>query len=60
MTRKKPTTIALDRDVLRELSYVERLYRMSRSALVQMAIVEFLERHQGERDAQMVIDYGRE
>lgn len=58
MARKKAISITIDEQTLRELKYAAHFYRVSRSMLIQMAISEYLERHQNDKKTQGVIDYG--
>ena len=60
MTAKKPVTISLDGYTIRQLKRMENMYRVSRSALVQMAVSEFIERRIPELDRQGVFNYGKE
>lgn len=56
MSVKKPVTISLDGYTIRQLKRMELLYRVSRSALVQMAVSEFIERRIPELDRQGVFN----
>ena len=56
MSVKKPVTISLDGYTIRQLKRMELLYRVSRSALVQMAVSEFVERRIPELDRQGVFN----
>lgn len=56
MAVKKPVTISLDGYTIRQLKRMELLYRVSRSALVQMAVSEFIERRIPELDRQGVFN----
>lgn len=60
MAVKKPVTISLDGYTIKQLKRMEELYRVSRSALVQMAVSEFIERRIPELDRQGVFNYGKE
>ena len=56
MSVKKPVTISLDGYTIRQLKRMELMYRVSRSALVQMAVSEFIERRIPELDRQGVFN----
>lgn len=60
MAAKKPVTISLDEYTIRQLKRMECMYRVSRSALVQMAVSEFIERRIPELDRQGVFNYGKD
>jgi len=60
MSVKKPVTISLDGYTIRQLKRMELMYRVSRSALVQMAVSEFIERRIPELDRQGVFNDGKD
>lgn len=61
MQSKKPITVSLDLATIGRIDRLSELLRISRSALVQMAISEFIDRHwSGVVDSQGVILNGEE